>query len=116
MCCIDNTPKNTESYFIGKTLKWLKRNTGIKKVITYADETYNHKGIIYQATNFKYLGMTPPGKIIIYKGKQYHDRAIRQKYKRVLKSFAKELKEALKNNEAYYKTTKGKNIYIYTLR
>ena len=25
--CIDDTPKNTESYFIGKTLRWLKRNS-----------------------------------------------------------------------------------------
>ena len=24
LCCIDNTPKNTESYFIGFTLRWLK--------------------------------------------------------------------------------------------
>ena len=24
LVCIDDTPKNTESYFIGKTLRWLK--------------------------------------------------------------------------------------------
>ena len=30
LCCIDNTPKNTESYFIGKMLRWLQVNTHIK--------------------------------------------------------------------------------------
>ena len=33
LCCIDDTPKNTESYFIGKTLKWLKQNTTITSYI-----------------------------------------------------------------------------------
>ena len=27
LCCIDGTPTNTESYFIGKALKWIKQNT-----------------------------------------------------------------------------------------
>ena len=48
LCCIDDTPKNTESYFIGFTLRWLQKNSQIKKVISYADETYNHSGIIYK--------------------------------------------------------------------
>ena len=41
LCCIDDTPTNTESYFIGYTLRWLRDNTKVKKVISYADETYN---------------------------------------------------------------------------
>ncbi len=32
LCCIDDTPKNTESYFIGFTLRWLKKNTTYSKV------------------------------------------------------------------------------------
>ena len=55
LCCIDDTPKNTESYFIGRTLRWMKNNTDIKKVISYADKTYNHEGGIYKASNFKHL-------------------------------------------------------------
>ena len=69
LCCIDNTPKNTESYFIGFTLRWLKKNTEIKTVISYADETYNHSGVIYKASNFKHLGMTNKGKGIVYNKK-----------------------------------------------
>lgn len=115
LCCIDDTPKNTESYFIGKTLKWLLRNTSIKKVISYADNTYGHRGVIYQASNFKHLGKTAKGRVIMWKGKRYHDKTIRTKYKGELKPFAKRVKEALEKGEAYYEETKGKEIYLYDL-
>lgn len=115
LCCIDDTPKNTESYFIGKTLKWLLRNTNIKKVISYADNTYGHRGVIYQASNFKHLGKTAKGRVIMWNGKRYHDKTIRTKYKGELKPFAKRVKEALEKGEAYYEETKGKEIYLYDL-
>lgn len=115
LCCIDDTPKNTESYFIGKTLKWLLRNTSIKKVISYADNTYGHRGVIYQASNFKHLGKTAKGRVIMWNGKRYHDKTIRTKYKGELKPFAKRVKEALEKGEAYYEETKGKEIYLYDL-
>lgn len=115
LCCIDDTPKNTESWFIGKTLKWLMLNTKIKKVISYADNTYNHTGIIYQATNFKHIGKTSKGRVILYHGKRYHDKTIRTKYKGELKPFAKEIKQALETGEAFYVPTLGKEIYLYDL-
>lgn len=115
LCCIDDTPKNTESYFIGKTLKWLLKNTSIKKVISYADNTYGHRGVIYQASNFKHLGNTAKGRVIMWQGKRYHDKTIRTKYKGELKPFAKRVKEALEKGEAYYEETKGKEIYLYDL-
>lgn len=115
LCCIDDTPKNTESYFIGKTLKWLLKNTSIKKVISYADNTYGHRGVIYQASNFKHLGKTAKGRVIMWQGKRYHDKTIRTKYKGELKPFAKRVKEALERGEAYYEETKGKEIYLYDL-
>ena len=37
LCCIDDTPTNTESFFIGKTLRWLKRNTDAEVIISYSD-------------------------------------------------------------------------------
>lgn len=116
LCCIDNTPKNTESYFIGKTLKWLKQNTSCKTVISYADETYGHTGVIYRASNFTHAGITSPGRMIAYNNKLYHDKAIRTTYKGNLKPFAKKLKEALETGEAKYTKTKGKHIYLYQLR
>ena len=58
LCCIDDTPKNTESYFIGKTLRWLKRNSKYRVIISFADPNHGHEGIIYKATNFKHFGKT----------------------------------------------------------
>lgn len=116
LCCIDDTPKNTESFFIGKCLRWMKNNTEIRKIVSYADAEFNHQGIIYQATNFKKLGMTSKGRVIIWKGKRYHDKTIRTYYNGKLKPFAIKVKEALDTGKAKYKKTKGKHIYLYTLR
>jgi len=115
LVCIDETPKNTESFFISKTIKWLLWNTDIKKVISYADNTYDHRGTIYKASNFNYEGETMPGRMIEYKGKKYHDKTIRTKYNGQLKPFAQDIKTALENGAAKYIKTKTKNIYTYDL-
>lgn len=121
LACIDKTPKNTESYFIGKTIRWLKRFTEFKLIVSYADTFHNHQGTIYKASNFTHQGMTSPGRVIIDDtGKQYHDKAIRTSYigkdgvKR-LKPFAQRLKQKLDDGTAYYVKTPGKHIYTYSL-
>ena len=116
LCCIDNTPKNTESYFISNIIKWLKKHTSLKAIVSYADAEYNHVGIIYKASNFEYLGFKKGAKIILWKEKRYHDKAIRTKYKGELKPFAQRLKDALETGEAFYKETLGKHSYIYRLK
>ena len=120
LCCIDDTPKNTESYFIGKTLRWLKRNTNYKIVISYADTFHNHQGTIYKASNFEYHGLTSKGRVIEYGGKIYHDKCIRTYHidkngNKNLKPFAQRVKLALENGDAKYVETPGKHIYIYRL-
>ncbi len=116
LCCIDDTPKNTESYFIGQTLKWIQKNLWeVKKIVSYADTMQGHEGTIYKASNFKHTGMTPKGRVIMYNGKQYHDKTIRTKYKGVIKPYAQRIKDALDNGEAYYKKTTGKHTYVYEL-
>ena len=112
---IDDTPKNSESYFIAKSLKWLKKHTDVEVIVSYADPNYGHVGTVYQASNFVYLGKTSPGRVIMYKGKKYHDKAIRTKHKGELKPFAKELHNALETQEAYYVKQEAKNIYVYYL-
>lgn len=116
LCCIDNTPKNTESYFIGKALRWLRLNTKIRTVVSYADAEHGHTGVIYKASNFTLEGKRAGAKVIIHDGKSYHDKAIRTKYKGELKPFAKRLIEALDNGTAIYKQTAGKYCYVYKLR
>lgn len=116
LCCVDDTPKNTESYFIGKTLKYLKRNTDVKVVVSYADAEYGHSGVIYKASNFLMEGFRKGARVIWFDGKKYHDKTIRTKYKGELKPFAKRVKEALEKGDAVYKMTAGKYCYTYKLR
>jgi len=121
LCCIDNTPRNTESYFIGKTLRWLKKNTDYKTVVSYADSYHGHCGTIYKASNFEYHGMTAKGRLIQYNGRTFHDKSIRTYYEnkhgvKALKPFAQELKTALETGAAYYVDTPGKHIYVYKLK
>ena len=113
LCCIDDTPRNAESYFISRALKLLKKKWMGKVVVSYADREHGHTGIIYKASNFTQVGNIPGAKVIVYKGKSYHDKAIRTRYKGKLKPFAVKLKKALDSGEAYFKETKGKCTYIY---
>jgi len=50
----DIVPKNGESFLIGNTLKLLDKEI----VVSYADSSQNHVGIVYQATNFLYTGLS----------------------------------------------------------
>lgn len=71
---LDLTPKNAESWFISRCLKLLKRdNPKIKGIISFADSSQGHEGIIYQATHFYFCGKT--GKATFYldqKGRLRH--------------------------------------------
>lgn len=116
LCCINDTPKNTESYFIGKTLRWLKQNTDLKTVVSYADAEHGHVGTIYRASNFILEGFRKGSDVIVYNGKTYHDKTIRTKYKGELKPFAKKIKKALEEGDAFLKKTKGKYCYVYKLK
>ncbi len=115
LCCVDDTPKNTESYFIAKALKLLSKDWRKGLVVSYADKEYGHSGIIYQASNFEMIGEIKGAKVIVYQGRLYHDKTIRTKYKGELKPFAKKIKDALDSGDAYYKKTAGKFTYVYNL-
>jgi hypothetical protein len=55
----DGTPKNTESFFISKCLKSLRKDRPqTLAVISFADPTQGHVGTIYQASNFQYYGIS----------------------------------------------------------
>lgn len=57
-CLKDEEPKNTESYFLGCCIRWLKQNTDHEAIVTFADSTEGHQGTIYKASNFHFLGFT----------------------------------------------------------
>ena len=57
--CINpaNFEKNITSFFLSGSIKLLRKYKQVKAILTYADNGH-HLGFIYQATNFKYYGLT----------------------------------------------------------
>ena len=49
--------RNATSWFLARAIKMLRKETEVRALISYADSDYHH-GYIYQATNFKYYGLT----------------------------------------------------------
>jgi hypothetical protein len=113
LCCIDDTPTNTESFFIGKTLQWIRQNTNIQVIISYSDLNQGHEGTIYKATNFVHLGETSPSKVLMVDGKEYHPRSMNNKHR----PYGRELKRRWDNKDEniYYIDKKPKNIFAYYL-
>jgi hypothetical protein len=114
LCLIDETPKNAESFFVGRTLRWLRQNTAWEFVISYADEEQGHKGIIYKASNFKYLGKTSPGKKLEVDGKSFHIRTLSM----LDRPYGVEINRRYKAKDEGVKVieTLPKNIYTYSLK
>ena len=114
LCLIDETPKNAESYFVGRTLRWLRQNTAWEFVISYADEEQGHKGVIYKASNFKYLGKTSSGKKLEVDGKSFHIRTLSM----LDRPYGVEINRRYKAKDEGVKVieTLPKNIYTYPLK
>ncbi|WP_330473781.1 Mom family adenine methylcarbamoylation protein [Terrabacter sp. C0L_2] len=55
----DWAPCNSESWFIGAAVHWLRVNRpDVRILLSYADGEQGHVGTIYQATNWLYTGTT----------------------------------------------------------
>lgn len=80
----DSEGKNTESYFLGQTFKWLRANApDVKVLISYSDPMYGHVGTIYQATNWLYQGnntMLVKGWLHYVNGEWLHPRSCVAQY------------------------------------
>ena len=113
LVCIDDTPKNTESYFIGKTLRWLKQNTEIEVIISYADLEQGHEGVIYKASNFHHLGNNGGGRVLMVDGKEYHSRSLNQP----IKPYSVEIRRRYDagDENIFWNKRKPKHIYVYYL-
>ena len=73
----DAVPKNGESFLISNSLKKLDKEI----IISYADTTQNHLGIVYQASNWQYIGLTKSIKDIRIKGMDLHPASITDKFR-----------------------------------
>lgn len=104
-------PKNTASYFLSKTIWWLKQNTDIDVVYSFADQTVGHKGTIYKAANFKFVKETPPTTHVLWKGMRYHPRSLN-----IDRPYSYLLREAVKTGEARIEKGKPKLLFKYVIR
>lgn len=100
----DGTPKNTESYLIGNTLKLLDREI----VVSFADSGYGHVGTVYQATNFLYCGLSSKHKDIRIRGREGgHNQTITRGMK------VSEIRDKFGAENIYYVERSRKHKYIY---
>jgi len=65
MAFSDALPRFAESRAIAYSLKWIKKNTGIKWVISFADGCQCGHGTIYQASNFKLCAIKKNTEIVM---------------------------------------------------
>jgi len=79
----DGTPKNAESFLIGNTLK----KAGKDIVVSYAEIQQGHVGVVYQATNWIYTGLSAKRTNWTIEGINKHCQTIADKYT------AKEIRE-----------------------
>lgn len=117
-CLIDNTPKNTESFFLGGCLRWLRKHTDITQVLTFADPNQGHQGTIYKATNFKYDGLESNGnpRIIKMDDRTIHLRQAYQKKGGEYTNDAQLIQEAIREGRAEVIKQERKLRYLYDLR
>ena len=101
----DDTPKNTESYFIGNTIKLIDKEI----IIAFADPEFEHVGTVYQASNFIYTGRSKRGgRVIAIKGNKIHNKTLWKQYKT-----AKRIREVFGDENVYYKPYITKLRYVY---
>ena len=60
----DDMPRNTESWFISKAVKWVRMNRPeVRFLISYADPSAGHHGFVYKASNWKDFGRSDEGRM-----------------------------------------------------
>ena len=113
----DGYGSNIESWFISQSFKWLKENTNIKALISYADPKEGHAGTIYQATNWLYQGNSiRPNDTYSFKLKPddewIHGRTLANTYKT---NDIEKLKKKI-GHTFWYRVEPLKHRYVYLLQ
>lgn len=110
MACLDESPCNSESWFLSQIIKWCGSNTDYNFVLSYSDKTVGHQGIIYKASNFKEIGETTPTKFVEWNDRVYHPRSLS-----IDRPYSYRLREAVSLGEAVIKTGLPKKIWLYEI-
>lgn len=72
----DDAPRNGESFLIGRSIK----QCGKEIVVSFADTAENHLGIIYQATNWLYTGLSAKRTDWVIEGEDKHNLSLTDRY------------------------------------
>lgn len=108
LCLLENK-KNQASFLVAKSIKLLPKN---KIIISFADTEQDHKGIVYQASNFTYHGLSAKRTDWKVKGKEHlHGQTIADEF-RGIKNRAQAMKEKY-GDDFYLKPRPRKHRYIY---
>lgn len=108
----DGMPQNTESKLISESINLLPKEVYL--VVSFADPSHNHRGIIYQATNFYYCGMSNPSMMLVDKdGTKFHVRTIGSYKRRHPELRGLTNKEIMEKYGWTYCESAGKHRYVY---
>ena len=107
----DGMPKNTESRLIKESIKLLPKEVYL--IVSFADPSHNHRGVIYQATNFYYCGMSNPNKMLTNGKEKFHIRTIGSYKRRHFELQNLTNKEIMKKYGWEYIDSSGKHRYVY---
>jgi hypothetical protein len=117
-----NGKQESTSKALSISLKLMKKYAPLCKVIiSYADKDQNHQGIIYQATNWYFTGISMENKkdsSWVVNGKRYHGRIVSDWVKKrggLNGLTRKEFVQKYYDKNAFEYVTKGKIKYIYPL-
>ena len=100
----DGTPKNTESYLIGNTIKLLDKEI----IVSFAEVDEGHVGVVYQATNFMYCGLSAKFRDPKVRGLEHQHHATYAKGMNM-----NQIKEKYGYENVYYVDRPRKHRYIY---
>lgn len=100
----DGTPKNSESYLIGNTIKLLDKEI----IVSFAEIQQGHIGTVYQATNFLYCGLSAKFRDPKVKGLEHQHHATYAKGMTM-----QQVKEKYGEENVYYVDRPRKHRYIF---
>ena len=100
----DGTPKNTESFLIGNTLKLLDKEI----IVSFAEIQQGHNGTVYQATNFLYCGLSAKFKDPKVKGLEHQHHATYAN-----RMTMQQVRDKYGDENVYYVDRQRKHRYIY---
>lgn len=100
----DSVVKNGESYLIGNTIKLLDKEI----IVSFSEIKQGHRGVVYQASNFIYCGLSSKFKDPKVKGLEHQHHAT---YAHGLTN--KQVEEKFGVDNVYYVDRPRKHRYIY---